>query len=103
MKWYLRFLIYLILCLAPVIALAQEDCPTIIQNALDATQQFCAAIDRNQACYGNINLDAVPQAGIDDDELIFEKPGDRVSIADVSSLTLSPWDEAQNTWGISLM
>jgi hypothetical protein len=103
MKWYLRSLVYLILCLAPAMVLAQVDCPALIQAALDATQQFCTAIDRNQACYGNVTLLAQPQPGIDDDELIFEKPGDRVSVADVSTLTLSPWDEAQNTWGISLM
>jgi hypothetical protein len=103
MKWVLKTFGFLILCLAPTIALAQEDCPTIIKSALDATQQFCATIGRNQACYGNVNLNAVPQAGIDDDELIFEKPGDLVSVADVSSLTLSPRDADENTWGISLM
>src|SRR5689334_13688153 len=103
MKWYLKTVGFLLLCLAPVIALAQEDCPSIIKAALDTTNQFCATIGRNQACYGNITLDAVPQAGIDEDELDFEKPGDLVSIANVSTLTLSPWDKTQNTWGISLM
>jgi hypothetical protein len=103
MKWYLKPLLYLSLSLAPVIALAQEDCPAIIQAALEATDKKCATLGRNQACYGNVTLEAQPQPGIDTDELVFEKPGDLVNVADVSSLTLSPWDETQNTWGISLM
>jgi len=48
-------------------------------------------------------MEAHPQAGLDEDELVFEEPGDLVNVADVSSLTLSPWDETQHTWGISLM
>lgn len=101
MSWYVKSIIFLILCIAPAVALAQEDCPAIIQAALDATDQQCEAIGRNQACYGNVQLDAEPQDGIE--ALHFEKPGDRVDIASVSTLTLSPWDAAESTWGISLM
>jgi hypothetical protein len=101
MRWYLKSIIFLCLCITPVLALTQEDCPAIIQAALDATDQQCAATGRNQACYGNIRLDAEPQAGME--TLVFEKPGDLVDIANVRTLTLSPWDEAESTWGISLM
>jgi hypothetical protein len=101
MKWYIKSIVLLCLCIAPVLALAQEDCPAIIQAALDATDEQCATTGRNQACYGNIRLSAQPQAGMD--ALVFEKPGDLVDIANVSSLTLSPWDATNSTWGISLM
>jgi hypothetical protein len=101
MKWYLKAIVYGCLCLAPVAALAQTDCPTLIQNALDATHEQCVNTSRNQACYGNVTLHAEPQPDVD--PLTFDKPGDMVNIADVSSLTLSPWNQEQNTWGISLM
>jgi uncharacterized protein YraI len=101
MRWCLKSIIFLSLCIAPALALAQEDCPAIIQSALDATDQQCEDIGRNQACYGNVQLHAEPQAGMA--SLDFEKPGDRVDVANVSTLTLSPWDADESTWGVSLM
>lgn len=101
MKWYLKAIVYTCLCIAPVAALAQTDCATLIQNALDATHEQCVYTGRNQACYGNVTLHAEPQPDVD--PLTFDKPGDMVNVADVGSLTLSPWDEKQNTWGVSLM
>jgi hypothetical protein len=101
MRWYLKSIVFLSLCIAPALTLAQENCSAIIQAALDATDQQCEAIGRNQACYGNVQLHAEPQAGMA--ALDFEKPGDRVDIANVSTLILSPWDATESTWGVSLM
>jgi hypothetical protein len=50
--------------IVPALVLAQGDCPAIVQAALAATHQACAATGGNQACYGNVTLSAVPQAGI---------------------------------------
>jgi uncharacterized protein YraI len=91
----------LALC-AQAITLAQPvDCPTIVKNALAVADQFCENTKRNEACYGNIVLTAESQPGVQD--LTFKQPGDRVSLNIIKSLTLSPMDAANQTWGIALM
>lgn len=80
---------------------AQADCPTIVQSALDATDAACEGAERNQACYGNINLNAVAQEGVA--EFDFDAPGDIVDVAGVRTLELEPLDEASDIWGIALM
>jgi hypothetical protein len=87
---------------ASTVTLAQDvTCPVIVRTALDATDEACADTGRNQACYGNINLDAEPQPGIED--FSFTAPGDLVDIAGVQTLTLSPLIQEENTWGVALM
>jgi hypothetical protein len=80
---------------------AQADCPTIVQTALDATDAACEGTGRNQACYGNIDLSAVPQAGIP--QFDFDAPGDIIDVAGVRTLELEPLDETSDIWGIALM
>jgi hypothetical protein len=82
-------------------AAAQADCPTIVQNALDATDAACEGTGRNQACYGNIHLDAIPQEGVAD--FTFNAPGDIVDVAGVQTLDLQPLDAASDIWGVALM
>ena len=101
MKRPIKTLILLsLLCLAPVVALAQSDCPAIIQAALDATDQNCDITSRNQACYGNITLESQLRSGVSDTD--FDEEGERVDVASVSTLTLRPWND-DGTWGIALM
>jgi hypothetical protein len=80
---------------------AQTDCPTIVRDALEATDAACTGTGRNQACYGNISLRAEPQAGTA--EFNFESPGDNVDVAGVRTLTLDPLDAAGDIWGVALM
>ncbi len=80
-------------------AAAQADCPTIVRSALDATDAACETTGRNQACYGNIQLEAVPQEGIAD--FNFEQPGDIVDVVGVSTLTLEPL--RGDIWGVAMM
>src|SRR5690606_38511018 len=61
----------------------------------------CAATDRNQACYGYVQLQDTPRDGVE--EFTFEQTGDLVNVADVETLRLSSLDEDSNTWGIALM
>ena len=82
-------------------AAAQSDCPTIVQNALSATDAACEGIGRNQACYGNITLEAEPQQGTA--EFQFEQPGDIVDVVGVRTLTLMPLDAAEDVWGVAMM
>lgn len=80
---------------------AQSDCPTIVRTALDIAASACEGTGRNQACYGNITLDAVPQAGVSN--FTFSQTGDVVNVADVQSLTLTSLDAATEQWGVALL
>jgi uncharacterized protein YuzE len=98
----LRWPAYALFLSVTAVALAQDaTCPTIVQDALAATDSACAGTGRNEACYGNISLDAQPQPGVSD--FTFTKPGDLVNVAGVQTLTLSPLDQKDNTWGVALM
>lgn len=83
---------------------AQDDdsaCPTIVEEALVAVSELCAETGRNEACYGNSTLLAVPQPGITD--LRFENPGDITDVAKIASLNLSDLDEGVPEWGVAMM
>ena len=62
----LRFMIWVILVsltVSPALAIqVSNECPVIVQQALTATDQFCDATGRNQACYGHARLQAQPGA-----------------------------------------
>jgi len=89
-----------VLMVIPV--LAQEmTCPEIAQAALDATGEFCGSTERNEACYGNVSLEASPQSGVDD--FTFSAPGDIVPVSDIESLTLSSRIEEAGEWGVALL
>ncbi len=82
--------------------LAQEQtCPQIVRAALDATDEQCRSTGRNQVCYGNVNLEAAPQPGVED--FNFSAPGDKVSVSAVESLSLSSRIEQDEAWGVALM
>lgn len=80
--------------------LAQTDCPAIVQTALALVADACTNLGRNQACYGNVNLEAEPLA---DAAFTFEQTGDVVNLSDVASLRLSAMDTDEESWGIALL
>ncbi len=82
-------------------AAAQEDCPSIVKAALDTVDSACTQTSRNEVCYGNITLNATAQAGVSD--LVFNKTGDRASVADIQTLKLSSMSLTDNSWGVALM
>ncbi len=91
---------FVLLCFVPA-ALAQSDCPAIVQTALDAADELCADTGRNQACYGHVALSAVAQPSAAD--FTFEQVGDVVDVSTIQSLRLNPMDVAADTWGVVLM
>ncbi len=97
----LPFSILLLLFSILVLPVAAADCPSIVKTALDATNQVCSTIGRNQACYGNIKLSAEPQADVA--SFTFSKPGDMADIGGMKSITLTPLDATADTWGVALM
>jgi len=102
MRYIPRTLIFgLLLCVAPALALAQADCPAIVQTALDAADVLCQTTGRNQACYGNIDISAQAQA--DAQNFHFQVVGDVVNVADLQTLRLSPMNEQTGAWGVALL
>ncbi len=93
-------LIILMLCIG-INAVMAQDCPSIVERALQAADNACSAIGRNQACYGNIHLDAVVRP--DGGDVQFEKPGDILDLVRINSLHLSPLDESNSEWGVALL
>lgn len=103
------FLLALLLLSLPLAAwpppatLAQggDSCPAIVQAAVQTTDSACQETARNQACYGYVQAEALPQP--DAAAFVFQQPGDRVPVADVRSLRLSALDEATGSWGVALL
>ncbi len=97
--FFLLCLLILLLSLT-ITLLAQDDvCPALVQTALEYTDEVCSTTERNQACYGNLRVEAVLNAGAD---LEFDSPGDRVGIADIQTLNLSAM-ATPDEWGVALM
>jgi LysM repeat protein len=94
------FFFLAVLCIGTVLAQA-DDCPAMVQNAIQAVGDLCATTGLNQACYGNLSLKAEPQAGVTD--FTFNKPGDVARIANVKSLRVDPFDNVKKEWGVALM
>jgi hypothetical protein len=90
------FALILLTVLIPQNAHAQT-CPDLVQEAYDTTQAVCAALGSDEACYGNIAIDAEP------DTLEFNESGDLVSVDQIEGLRLSSMNVDAQEWGISLI
>ncbi len=90
------------LFVTPFAAYLQDgECTTFVKQALAATDKACINTGRNEACYGHISLDAQPQS--QDASFKFNEVGDRVDVARVSRLRLSPMDVKSDVWGVALL
>ncbi|MBE2270301.1 MAG: hypothetical protein IAE80_18835 [Anaerolinea sp.] len=101
MRWF-RSVVLVGVALGCVTVAAQaETCADVVRQALATVQSACAETGRNEACYGNISIEAVPRA--DATDFTFEQQGDLVNVADVDTLTLDPLDADADEWGVALM
>jgi len=90
------------LFVTPFAAFMQDgECTTFVKQALAATDKACVNTGRNEACYGHISLDAQPQS--QDASFKFSEVGDKVDVARVSRLRLSPMDAKTDVWGVALL
>ncbi|NWF70764.1 MAG: SH3 domain-containing protein [Chloroflexi bacterium] len=102
MKMFPLLLLFALSAIAPAGTLAQGgDCPPFIMQALDAVDDLCAETARNQACYGNLRLNADAQP--DAPAFTFEQPGDIADLSGIAALNLSPYDAANEEWGVALL
>ena len=79
-------------------ALAQDDCPALLAQALAAANEACAGTGGNQVCFGYGALRAELQAGFEAEP--FSQPGDKIDAAALQRLVSSTSDEA---WGVALL
>ncbi|MCB9457337.1 MAG: hypothetical protein H6671_15230 [Anaerolineaceae bacterium] len=78
-----------------------QTCPSLVQTAMSALDANCSATSRNQVCYGNTRLSAVPQSGASDFQ--FNAPGDIVDLNNLKTLQLSSMNTDSGEWGVALM
>ena len=80
---------------------AARDCPTMVNEVITLVGTACADTGRNQACYGNFQVDAQPRAEVVD--FSFANQGDREDLIAFQTLRTSPLDVANGQWGVTLM
>jgi uncharacterized protein YraI len=105
---YMKFFISLSLALIGIFLLsinvrvsAQQDCPTLVQEALAAVGNVCADTGRNEACYGNTHINAL---AFDNTTLPgFDTAGDKVNLINVASLETTPLNMKDSSWGVALL
>jgi LysM repeat protein len=93
--------ICLILLLAVVPVLAQQTCPVLVQDALQALGDNCANLDRNTACYGYNHLEATFNEPVEDN--FFTQVTERAGLTQMETLETSPLDTTSGEWGIGVM
>lgn len=92
----------LILLLSTGAAAAQDHmCGAIVNAALEALAEHCAALERNSVCAGNPAVDitlAPGFAGFDS-----ASPGDRADLLGVSKIATGELDTEEASWGAAIM
>ncbi|MGJ3240083.1 MAG: hypothetical protein ACFE0Q_15355 [Anaerolineae bacterium] len=94
--------VLLLISLLSIVGLvtAQDECPAEVDEAVLALNELCFEVGRNQACYGNGEIVAIPQT---DAIINFTVPGDTAPIADIDTLSLSPYETDLSDWGVALL
>lgn len=75
-----------------------STCAEILTRALNTLKSSCRQLGRDEACYGNALVVADLR-----DALHFTQRGDQVPVQAIRSLTTSPFNEAREEWGLSLL
>lgn len=98
---FIRFLaLNAIWIFSTVAVIAQDDtCSELVLQALDTASVSCSNLDRNQACYGNMQIDVTGRG----EEFVFESVGDVVNVDQLQQLTAASYDEAAGVWGIGVL
>jgi uncharacterized protein YgiM (DUF1202 family) len=98
--WKQASIVLLISLFAVSVAAQEATCPAIVEMAIDASDEFCQGINRNQACYGHVAINAVPNPQAP--AFTFQQTGDVVDVANLQSVQLSPMDTTTGNWGVAV-
>ncbi len=95
------WMVLIFLFVTPFTAYMQGECAAFVKEALAATDDVCTDTGRNEACYGHISLSAEPQSS--NIPFKFDEVGDKVNVARLSRLSLTPMDVEADVWGVALL
>lgn len=96
---YRKIILGMALFGSAVSVLAQGGtCAALVQEALEAAEAVCLPTARNEACYGNVQIEADLAEG-----MTFAQQGDIVPLASIERLSLAGLNEAEGTWGVALL
>ncbi len=99
----------LILCFAlvglsilqPIQAQDTPTCPSFVQTVFQQLGNNCVNVTEGSACFGNPNI--TTSFFDQSTATAFEKPGDRIDLAPVSSIQTYALNLNKNKWGIALL
>ncbi len=103
MRYSILFLPLLLLTLTFVTPVTSQsnDCPALVEAALEATGTLCSGTGRNQVCYGNAEI--VTRSRPEAADFVFAAQGDIADAAWIESMRLSQLNLNEGVWGVSLM
>ncbi|MGJ3240783.1 MAG: SH3 domain-containing protein [Anaerolineae bacterium] len=101
MRYKLWLSLCSVLCCVALVTAQNGQCTDVIELALASANEACENTGRNQACYGNIALDASGQPDVTNFQ--FSQIGDIVDVAAIQSLELSGYNAETGAWGVVLM
>ena len=78
-----------------------DTCPIIVDKALAAVNDHCSGLDRNQACYGYVRVDATFAGEVDAD--VFSAPADITDITTLRSLHTTALNPEEDLWGVAVL
>jgi hypothetical protein len=81
------------------LALAQSNCPALVEQVMNTVNETCASMGRNQVCYGNTSIDAEFATA----DVNFALPGDRASVLDLQRLATASLQPEANIWGVAVL
>ena len=102
MKFKFTALLGLLLSLTSIgLVLAQEACPSIVEQALQSMGDNCDALGRNSACYG-YNLVTAEFTEVVEDNF-FAQPSDTTELSILETIRTSEMSATSSQWGVAIM
>lgn len=93
-----KWIIPLFLIVLSVSSVMAQQCLGIVTDALELASKSCKLTARNEVCYGNFSVTALPS--VNPDDFKFDSQGDIVPIDEIAVMELDPFDEDKGEWGI---
>jgi uncharacterized repeat protein (TIGR01451 family) len=85
----------------PVQGQSTDQCPALVNDALNQLEARCESLDRNFACYGN--NDVLAEFARDVAPAFFTTPGEIAQLIELENIETQPLNLQANTWGVALM
>jgi LysM repeat protein len=102
--WKRIFVTLLLLACSIAVVEAQtgEDCPQIVETALQSVGDLCSLLGRNSACYGSSMVNSTPIVQPPPNDF-FAAPGDRSELLQFREINPQPLDELTGTFGAAVL